>query len=97
MAITSCSRIHLIHNRKYQKEKISMAFELRIVWQKKMWNMPISNTYCERETSITWPIIDRFPFILFYLDFWQQRHPFHQYKKTLLRFSEYTQSIYTIY
>ena len=43
--------------------------------------MPINNTYCERETSITWPIIDRFPFILFYLDFWQQRHPFHQYKK----------------
>ena len=46
-----------------------MASELRFVWKKKMWNMPISNTYCERETSITWPIIDRFPFISFYLEF----------------------------
>ena len=96
MALTSCSRIHLIHNRKYQKEKISMASELRIVWQKKMWNMPISNTYCERETSITWPIIDRFPFISFYLEFGNSVTLFINTKNSLEIYRIYTIDLYNI-
>ena len=69
MALTSCSRIHLIHKSKISKRKDITDFWTSFCMAEKMWNMPISNTYCERETSITWPIIDRFPFISFYLEF----------------------------
>ena len=73
-----------------------MASELRFVRKKKMWYMPISNTYCERETSITWPIIDRFPFISFYLEFGNSVTLFINTKNSLEIYRIYTIDLYNI-
>ena len=58
--------------------------------------MPISNTYCERETSITWPIIDRFPFISFYLEFGNSVTLFINTKNSLEIYRIYTIDLYNI-